>query len=453
VTALYNDNDPKVCAWLEQLILAGLIAPGTVLCKSITEVTPDDVRGHTQVHLFAGIGGWSYALRLAGWPDDRPVWTGSCPCQPFSSAGKRQGRADERHLWPVMFDLVRECRPPVVFGEQVEGAVRLGWLDGVFADLEGADYACGSAVLGAHSVGAPHIRQRLYWVGHAASGEALPANAGQLQPCNARALCGLADAASIGLERCWRTWAGWAGLADAGGLEPPAGNGRQQGWTEPDGRSVASGRGTGWGDYEVIPCGDGKSRRIEPGLAPLASRLSDYLDRLRAIETSGLREITAYAKRTNGHPDEVVRMVQHAIHSKASWETKPTRGRERLCTSPILLDFLLCVAATRNGAAERSGFEKAGHEARRRIVRGVWNNEELIGSSCGWKSDEQRGGEPPDSLLELSWILARLAAAHRQVAIKAHAASGRVTMLRGYGNAIVPQVAAAFVAAYMESAQ
>ena len=97
-------------------------------------------------------------------PADSTVLIGCAPCQPFSTAGKRKGQADERHLWPEMFRLVRECKPAIVFGEQVEGAIRHGWLDGVFGGLEGEGYACGAAVLGAHSVGAPHIRQRLYWL-------------------------------------------------------------------------------------------------------------------------------------------------------------------------------------------------------------------------------------------------------------------------------------------------
>lgn len=163
----YNEFDPKAAAWLRELIAAGLIPAGEVDTRSICGVRPEDLQGFTQCHFFAGIGGWPYALSLAGWPADRPVWTGSCPCQPFSAAGKGLGTSDARHLWPVFFNLIRECRPVTVFGEQVERAIGHGWLDGVSADLEKEGYTCGSVVLGAHSVGAPHIRQRLYWVANA----------------------------------------------------------------------------------------------------------------------------------------------------------------------------------------------------------------------------------------------------------------------------------------------
>lgn len=166
----YNEYDPKTAAWLRELIRVGAIPDGHVDERSIAEVSPDDLRGFTQCHFFAGIGGWSLALQLAGWSSERPVWTGSCPCQPFSSAGKGLGAADERHLWPVFFELIRKCRPKHVFGEQVASAIGHGWLDGVSADLEAEGYACGATVLGAHSVGAPHIRQRLYWVACAECG-------------------------------------------------------------------------------------------------------------------------------------------------------------------------------------------------------------------------------------------------------------------------------------------
>jgi DNA (cytosine-5)-methyltransferase 1 len=160
----YNENDPYAAAWLRNLIAGGHLPPDTVDERDVRNVRADEVRRYDQCHWFAGIGGWPYALELAGWPPARPVWTGSCPCQPFSAVGKRQGAGDDRHLWPVWFELIRQCRPPVIFGEQVASAIGYGWLDGVCADLEREGYAVGAAVLPASSVGAPHIRQRLFWV-------------------------------------------------------------------------------------------------------------------------------------------------------------------------------------------------------------------------------------------------------------------------------------------------
>ena len=164
MTAYYNEHDPYAAAWLRNLIAAGLIAPGHVDDRSIEEVHADDLRGFTQCHFFAGIGGWSFALRLAGWDDARPVWTGSCPCQPFSEAGERKGFEDERHLWPMWFDLVRQCRPPIMFGEQVPEAIKLAWFDAVANDLEGEGYAVGAAVLSGCLVEARQERERLWFV-------------------------------------------------------------------------------------------------------------------------------------------------------------------------------------------------------------------------------------------------------------------------------------------------
>lgn len=167
--AYYNEIDPFAAQWLRNLIAAGHIAPGEVDERSIEDVTPDDLRGFTQCHFFAGIGVWSHSLRLAGWPDDRPVWTGSCPCQPFSAAGKGDGFADERHLWPHFFHLISERRPQHVFGEQVASGNANTWFDLVQADLEGVGYAFGLVPFTSAGIGAPHIRERAYWVANADS--------------------------------------------------------------------------------------------------------------------------------------------------------------------------------------------------------------------------------------------------------------------------------------------
>ena len=306
--AYYNEFDKKAAAWLRELIRRGLIANGDVDERSINDVRADELRGYTQCHFFAGIGGWSLALRLAGWPDDREVWTGSCPCQPFSVAGKGLGTADERHLWPVFAKLIAERKPSACFGEQVASRAGREWLAGVRADLEGMGYAVGAADLCAASVGAPHIRQRLFWMADAghecrrrwtiampekraeatndcrlgesdASGPQGAHNnefhAGRIQcespQSGGRATGWMADAGLLRGEHAteWRRREDDNGprgrLCDAasGGLEQ--GNAEKQ--------AGLNGETTAWSNCVTIPCGDGKARRIEPGLAPLVDGL------------------------------------------------------------------------------------------------------------------------------------------------------------------------------------
>jgi len=235
--AYYNEFDTHAAAWLRVLIARNLIAPGDVDERSITEVQPDDLRGYTQCHFFAGIGGWSAALRLAGWPDVRPVWTGSCPCQPFSAAGAQRGSDDERHLWPAFFRIIRECRPTSVFGEQVAGAAGLAWLDHVCADLEGAGYAAAAANLCAAGAGAPHIRQRLYWVANGLGADGMDYTIGP----------------RLEGHRSDQAASGRNGAA---------------------GSTAEAGAPDAWRDLEWIACSDGKARPTQPGLFPLVDGLS-----------------------------------------------------------------------------------------------------------------------------------------------------------------------------------
>ncbi|MBR8083109.1 DNA cytosine methyltransferase [Burkholderia vietnamiensis] len=161
--AYYNEVDSYAAEWLRNLIRAGHIAPGEVDERSIEDVHPEDVKGFIQCHWFAGIGVWSHALRMAGWEDSRPVWTGSCPCQPFSAAGKGAGFDDERHLWPAWYWLIGERRPPVIFGEQVASSAVEPWIDLVSTDMERLDYAIGTIAFPAAGVNAPIIRERTYF--------------------------------------------------------------------------------------------------------------------------------------------------------------------------------------------------------------------------------------------------------------------------------------------------
>ena len=160
----YNENDPYAAQWLRNLIAAELIAPGDVDERSIKDVRGNDLKGYTQCHFFAGIGGWSYALRLAGWPDERPVWTGSCPCQPFSIAGKRGGDADDRHLWPDFKTLIAQQKPSSVFGEQVARGGGKKWIEQIATEFEDMDYAFGAANLCSSAFGVGQERERFFFV-------------------------------------------------------------------------------------------------------------------------------------------------------------------------------------------------------------------------------------------------------------------------------------------------
>jgi DNA (cytosine-5)-methyltransferase 1 len=286
--AYYNEREPYAAQWLRNLIAAGLIASGDVDERDILDVHPSDLKGYAQCHFFAGIGVWSYALRRAGWPDDRRVWTGSCPCQPFSQAGEGLAFDDERHLWPHWFHLIAQRRPPVIFGEQVASKDALPWLDLVHADLEAAGYAVGDADLCAAGVGAPHIRQRLFFVadhegvrleGLGGRGETrapergdagLVANDdnGRRDRIDVRVRSEQAD----DLET---PGGGGAAVERAERADPGNGGALQD--------SLAAGPTNGyWADADWLICRDGKWRPVEPGTFPLAHGPSNRVGRLRA---------------------------------------------------------------------------------------------------------------------------------------------------------------------------
>lgn len=283
--AYYNEIDPYAAQWLRNLIAAGHIAPGDVDERSIEDVRPADLAGYTQCHFFAGVGVWSLALRRAGWPDDVPVWTGSCPCQPFSAAGKGAGFADERHLWPAFNWLIEQCRPPVVLGEQVASKDADPWIDLVQADLEALDYAFGAVPFPSAGVGAPNIRDRLYWVadanGHRQSTRRLPVRPGrQEQAATIESGNGqigrLANAERRHPAELARQWTGSRSPEVAGASGQPQGRGSIL-----DPRSARPVNGI-WADADWLFCRDGKWRPVEPGTFPLANGAASRVGRLRA---------------------------------------------------------------------------------------------------------------------------------------------------------------------------
>jgi len=286
IRVFYNEIDRFCCDWLSNLMDRGHIRPGTICDKSIADLAPEDVRGYDIAHFFAGIGVWDYALTLAGWrADGRVTWTGSCPCQPFSAAGKRKGHEDERHLWPAWFRLIGESRPVVVFGEQIGGGDGAAWLDHLAVDLEGIGYALGAVSAAACGVGAPHIRQRIYFVADA-NGTRSGRNAGAvLGPQGGLGMRCVAD----GVESCGAT----RPMADANGIGPPAGARlADEGYGPKPQRQGAVGASF-WSDCEWLPCLDGKARPTQPGLFPLAHGTPARMGRVRAYGNAIVPQLAA----------------------------------------------------------------------------------------------------------------------------------------------------------------
>jgi DNA (cytosine-5)-methyltransferase 1 len=429
MSAYYNEIDPYAAQWLRNLIAAGHIASGDVDERSITEVHPDDLRGYTQCHFFAGIGGWSYALRLAGWADDRPVWTGSCPCQPFSAAGKQRGSEDERHLWPAFFRLIRECRPSSVFGEQVAGAAGLAWIDHVCADLEGAGYAAAAAALPACSVGAHHRRERLFWVANSERAEEKRQQQHGMEVLSEQETEGsgcsgiLGNSDNAGLARRWQ---------DKNGK-----NGQQGGRT-----TIATGS---WGDLEWLPCTDGKARPTQPGLFPLAHGLQSCLVRCRDIEAAAIQEVLNAA--IDPDPAEAMRLLWRRVRAQIhQW---PAGGQGSVPQAEVLLPFLLSLRAACDSTAYGSGGAQANKAVHWRALRFLRLRRRSLHAPRQRQPDGQQGVESTDALHLLSLSLACHAEAFENAATDAYATTDRVGRLRAYGNAIVPAVGAAFIQAVM----
>ena len=402
--AIYNEIEPYAAAWLVNLEQAGHIAPGRVDDRDIRVIQPEDVAGAAQFHAFAGVGVWSHALRLADWPDDVPVWTGSCPCQPFSVAGKRRGTADARHLWPEWFRLIRECLPPVIFGEQVASPDGRNWLDAVSADLEALGYAVASADLCAAGVGAPHIRQRLYFVA-IAGGERRERLSVQLRPWGQH---------SQESEAARRRSLNSVAYADgqrrnsrptASGAPQRSGSGIADGLEVGSLANADSERLTGFGGGEQ----DRPPRSSESGASQCGA-----IGCMEHPTGNGLNQGGSSAQRPPGQGG--ARPADVGLVGDA--------GRER--------------SGRHAGAVPRPEGESEGEGGAARHLpdelvpsgptRGFWADADWLPCRDGKARPVEPGSFP-----------------------LAHGATARVGRLRAFGNAIVPQVAAEFIGAAMET--
>lgn len=358
----YNENNRHMAAWLRELIVQGVIPEGVVDERSIVEVKAKDLKGFTQCHFFAGVGGWPIALQLAGWPKERPIWTGSCPCQSFSAAGKRKGAQDERHLWPYFFRLIEKCSPVAILGEQVAAAIRYGWLDGVQADLESKSYTVGSAVLGAHSVGSPHKRNRLYWVADGYSSHVCIRKEAKRKAESVRAM-------------------------SAFRLAFPSGRRRQAAGVQAEQWQAGKRKANERRDAARLAIHTGNTGRRKPAAVHQAKESGDTPWFINGFE---------YIRSANGGDVAGVSDAQGVGYQ---------------------------------GAGKRQYKKANGNNGGRQFeFRGFWDGYEVINFEDGAKRRSKPG-----------------------VRCLAHGVHRRTHKVHGYGNAIVPQTAAAFITAWMQA--
>jgi DNA (cytosine-5)-methyltransferase 1 len=508
----YNDNDSFSVKWLKALIAEGLIPKGDVDDRSITEIKPNELDGYTQCHFFAGIGGWPYALRLSGWPEDRPVWTGSCPCQPFSVAGQGKGIEDERHLWPAFRWLIAQKRPATIFGEQVASSDGREWLSGVRLDLETMGYEVGAADLCAAGVGAPHIRHRLFWVayskqqgleGHAGDGDRRnQSGRQQTDKAGPTAKGGAAGFWSNSIpipcaDGKWRRVPGRVvnteGTHGGDGGRPGESKGKNdtaEKSRESHGGLSESGIGRETGSTKI-------NIEIEPAIFDLLSDgVSAILGPVWSKGCANLKaEVFNYAEETKTRPGKILQ----ALWEKALQKTiQRNAGRHGAFSETEILFIALC-QLSRDQEQEIGAAAQNILEAQERTVRILWENAPKPAiSSCPSHQRKLEGSPARESSDAVRWMpsktahkasgnmqglwgkgqktqdvsetFSKMEKIWRSVANKdmrwskkmedckgwsdgltlfplSTSFPGRVGLLRGAGNAIVPQVAAAFIKA------
>jgi DNA-cytosine methyltransferase len=363
--------------------------------------------------------------------------TGGFPCQPFSAAGKRKGRDDDRHLWPEMFRVIQAFRPRWVIGENVRGLINIEngmALQQVFLDLESIGYAVQSFVIPACAVNAPHRRDRIWIVAHAertgagsVSGEI--ADEGRRTGENRRE--GIRQA--YGAACSMRTTAADRHAADSeigereAGLQDGSKHKNREAWE-------IGGRGSWqqpWLEVATRLCG-------------ISNGFSDWMER---YFDDVIRE-EYYGKITKENRAEGLRILREGISSKEVWDKL---GRLfQVEEAEVLLSFLRRIET---GAERQNDLQSAGKKNEPGSgMRELWRNASYRYSSCRREHQKQFAGElvgvvpsvPYEVALDIAtgwdYLQCAYSASISPAIGKLSKSKHREERLKALGNAIVPQV-------------
>ena len=337
---------------------------------------------------------------------------GGAPCQPFSCAGKRRGKEDDRHLWPEYLRIITELNPAWVIGENVPGLINLE-LDTVLSDLGNAGYATATVIIPACAVDAPHRRDRVFVVARNAEGDRGDQVRGVWQGEDSIAGRICQDVANTEREQDNK---------ERGDCEC--------GWHTMERGRQATQCGHGETDTDRVDGCGGNGRAIwlpEPDVGRVVARISPWLDGGRlnaAAQSEGTREILYHLRGTS-----TSERVQWTLRGHGCIQAQET----------LLLE--VCEYAGAPKVLGNVSLESA--EAQGKTMRSVWFNGKTACPSCRRAAREQLTGEHTNAVHILPQLLACDCGSTALDNTGTPSESSRTDRLKCLGNAVVPQVSMA----------